>query len=98
VKVRWSRRSLRDLREIGAFIRRDNPPAARRWVHQLQERARKAATMPRSGRVVPELGLDDVREVFLGNYRIVYRLSEEGIEVLTVFEGHRLLPIGSRED
>jgi toxin ParE1/3/4 len=98
VKIRWSQRSLRDLREIGAFIRRDNPPAAYRWVHQLQERDHKAATMPKSGRVVPELGLDDVREVFLGNYRSVYRLSAQGIEILTVLEGHRLLPIRPRED
>ncbi len=47
--------------------------------------------MPRAGRVVPELGLEEIREVFLGKYRIVYRLVEGGIEVLTVFEGHRQL-------
>jgi len=98
VKVRWSSRSLKDLREIGDFIRRDNPAAARRWVHSLQERARKAASLPRAGRVVPELDLDNVREVFLGNYRIVYRLRENGIEILTVSEGHRLLPIDPPED
>jgi addiction module RelE/StbE family toxin len=97
VKVRWSHRSRQDLREIGAFIRRDNPAAARRWVHRLQEQARKAATLPRSGRVVPEVELDNIREVFLGNYRIVYRILEREIEILTVFEGHRLFPIASPE-
>jgi len=25
-------------------------------------------------------------------YRIVYRVGDEGIEVLTIFEGHRLFP------
>jgi toxin ParE1/3/4 len=48
--------------------------------------------------MVPEFQLDHVREVFLGNYRIVYRLAEGGIEILTVFEGHRLLPIEPPED
>ncbi len=42
--------------------------------------------------MVPELGRDDVREVFLRSYRIVYRVGEDTVDVLTVFEGHRLLP------
>jgi len=48
--------------------------------------------LPYSGRQVPELNRDDLREVFLGNYRIVYRIFPDSIEVLTIFEGHRLFP------
>ena len=33
--------------------------------------------------------------MLLGSYRIVYRVAKGGIQVLTVFEGHRLLPEGS---
>jgi hypothetical protein len=40
--------------------------------------------------VVPELQRNDVREVFLRTYRIVYRIRKGTIDVLTVFEGHRL--------
>ncbi len=40
---------------------------------------------------MPEIGRSDVREVFLRTYRIVYRVLDEGIVVLTVVEGHRLL-------
>src|SRR5215212_6064221 len=92
MKARWTRRALNDLREIGSYISQDNPDAARRWVARLRERGDKAAKMPRSGRIVPELGKDDVREVLLKSYRIVYRLQDEEIEVLTVFEGHQLFP------
>ena len=92
MKARWTRRALNDLREIGFYIRQDNPEAARRWVARLRERCDKAAEMPRSGRIVPEIGNDDVREVFLKSYRIVYRLHGEEIVVLTVFEGHQLFP------
>jgi toxin ParE1/3/4 len=94
VRVRWTSRSIQDLREIGAFIARDNPNAARRWVARLKERAWKAAPFPYGGRIVPELNREDVREVFLKSYRIVYRIFPDFIEVLTVFEGHRLLPEG----
>lgn len=34
---------------------------------------------------------EDVREVIERSYRIVYRVVSDGIVVLTVFEGHRLL-------
>jgi plasmid stabilization system protein ParE len=90
--VRWSLRARRDLLEIGRFIARDDRSAARRWVERLRERARQAAAVPRAGRRVPELERDDVREVLQGNYRIVYRVRDRAIEVLTVFEAHRLFP------
>lgn len=69
---------------------RDNPSRAREWVRRLRERARQAAARPRAGRIVPELQRPDIREVFLQTYRIVYRIRANAIDVLTVFEGHRL--------
>ena len=53
---------------------------------------RRAARMPNSGRKVSELDTDDVREVFLGNYRLVYRIEQRSVSVLAVFEGHKTLP------
>lgn len=49
--------------------------------------------MPESGRIVPEFGRDDLREFIIRSYRLVYRIFSDRIEVLTVFEGHRLIPI-----
>lgn len=66
--------------------------AARRWVERLRQRARDAAELPSSGRKVPEVGREDIREVFVRSYRIVYRVCPDEIHVLSVFEGHRLLP------
>jgi toxin ParE1/3/4 len=47
-------------------------------------------TDPLSGRVVPEVGDDTVREVIHGNYRIVYRVRPDLVEIVTVFHGARL--------
>lgn len=88
MKLRWSARAERELYEIGDYIAADDPEAALRWVERLRERARKAASMPNAGRKVPEIPQDDVREVFVRTYRIVYRIEARGILVLTVFEGH----------
>ena len=92
MKLRWMPQSLRDLDAIRQYIARDNPTAARRWVAKLHARARAAASAPMAGRRVPEVERTDVREVFLRSYRIVYRVLDDEVHVLTVFEGHRLLP------
>lgn len=94
MKLAWTERSRRDLADIEHFIARDDSDAARRWVARIRLRAKRAAAAPRSGRVVPEIGRTDVREVLLAGYRIVYLVGEDAVIVLTVFESHRLLPIG----
>ena len=91
MRLRWTDRARRDLLSIGRYIAQDNPSAARQWVERLRQRTRQAAARPLAGRVVPELQRKDVREVFLRNYRIVYRVRRGTVDVLTVFEGHRLL-------
>lgn len=90
-RVRWSPRSRRELLEIGRFIGRDDPVAARRWVERLRERARTAAAVPLAGRKTPEFDREDIREVLVRTYRIIYRVREGEIHVLTVIEGRRLL-------
>jgi toxin ParE1/3/4 len=92
MKLVWTLRAKKDLLEIGTFIAKDKSAAARRWVEKLRQRARMAKEMPIAGRKVPEINRDDVREVFLANYRIVYLVKKESIVVLTIFEGHRRLP------
>lgn len=89
--VRWTRRAERQMIEIGRFIARDKAGAARRWTEMLRRRAAEAAEAPMAGRKVPELDREDVREVILRGYRLVYRVTGSGVDVLTVFEGHRLL-------
>lgn len=95
MRLRWTARAQRDLTAIADYISQDSPQAARAWVEKLRERAQRAAAGPLAGRVVPELGRADVREVFLRTYRIVYAIRDDAIDVLTVFEGHRLFPDGN---
>jgi toxin ParE1/3/4 len=88
MKLEWTLRAREDLRAVGRYIARDNPKAAR-----LVAAARKVAAAPRVGRIVPEIGNPEYREVLVRTYRIVYRIERDGkaIVVLMVFEGHKLL-------
>ncbi|MEQ1486821.1 type II toxin-antitoxin system RelE/ParE family toxin [Methyloglobulus sp.] len=91
MKLRWSERAVNDLIAIQRYITQDSPQTAKKWVAKLRQRARSATDAPLAGRVVPEFNQNDIREVFQGNYRIVYHVHDDGILILTVFEGHQLL-------
>ena len=91
MKIRWTHESLDQLIEIEDYISKDSPARAIHFVDQLIEHAESLSEKPRMGRVVPELANPDIRELIFKKYRIVYRLEKNYIEVLTVFEGHRML-------
>ena len=89
--LRWTLKAQRDLLEIGSPLAQEDPELGRRWVERLRKRARASLADPYGGRRVPELGRDEVREVFPSRtYRIVYRAIDDEIHVLTVFRRHRL--------
>jgi len=90
-KVEYSPTALFDLEDIADYIAQDNPISAEQWVDKLMAAAEKVARHPRSGRAVPEVDDTKIREVIVGEYRIVYRLEEKRLLVLTVIEGHRRL-------
>ncbi len=91
--IQWSDKARVDLREIGDYIATDTPTAAERWIDRLIGDVERAARMPFAGRLVPEFAEHgNIREVFRRTYRIVYSIGDDTIEVLTIFEGHRLFP------
>jgi toxin ParE1/3/4 len=91
MKVAWSSEALGMLDEIERFIARDNPQRAESFIERLLEKGDSIASFPEKGRIVPEFSRSDLREILVGNYRIVYRATQTRIIILTVFEGHRTL-------
>ena len=92
MKIKWTNETLERLIEIEEFISKDSPERAAIFVDQLIEHAEESLPgNPRMGRTVPEIANPDIRELIFRKYRIVYRITKNRIEILTVFEGHRLL-------
>ena len=94
MKVIWSQESLKQLIEIEIFIAKDSPDRAAKFIHKLIDRGEKIKDYPYRGRVVPEFSFNEMREVFEKSYRIIYKISKDQIEILTVFEGHQQLKPG----
>jgi toxin ParE1/3/4 len=92
VKVAWSETAARRLEEIRRFVSLENPRASEALVLRLVDRGASLSRLPGRGRAVPELPEAGLRELIEGNYRIVYRVGPGMVEIVTVFEAHRLLP------
>ena len=88
-RLLWTEPARDDLREILRFIRQDNPVAARNVIRKIREKVERLAQFPLSGRTVPELLDTGFREVIVENYRVIYRLVGNTVEILTVVHGRR---------
>ncbi|MDF3034224.1 MAG: toxin, RelE family [Alphaproteobacteria bacterium] len=93
MKVVWTEQAFERLKEIKDYIMAYGGSSlnANRLVKKLIERRDSLSVFHQRGRIVDEPGQEDIRELVEKNYRIVYRIRLSKVEILTVFEAHRLL-------
>ena len=91
VEVKWTLQATNDLESIANFIAKDSFHYSRLFVVDIFESVDRLINFPNSGRIVPELNDSTVRELILGNYRLVYRFKKDIVELLTIYHGARLL-------
>ena len=91
--VIWTKEALEKLHSIEEIIGTANPERAEIFIDHLIERGESISQNPQIGRIVPEISIPEIREIIVKKYRIVYKIKKEKIEILTVFESHRLLRI-----
>ncbi len=79
--IEFSERARCDLHEIVQYIHRGSPTAAKRWRQKLLERLSILSSMALSFGLAPENELSrcEVRQLFFGWYRILYRSRQCGI-------------------
>ena len=90
--VLWMPSALADLRGIQEYISRDSIYYADKFVDEAFDATEKLEIFPEMGRIVPELGIPSVREIFYGSYRIIYELINDDAHIIAVIHGKRLLP------
>lgn len=90
-KLSWSPRSLSDLELIYKYIKLDSEENASNFIKQLITSTIDITEFPFSGRTVPEFKENRIREKLYKNYRIIYRISRDEVEVVTVLHQSRRL-------
>jgi toxin ParE1/3/4 len=92
MKVYWTLEARSRLQEIENYIAQNSPPNARKVICRLVDRTRDLASLPRLGRPVPEYPGSDLHELLERPFRLVYRIANEQVEIVTVMHYRRLLP------
>jgi addiction module RelE/StbE family toxin len=90
-KIIWSEPALSDLAGLTSYIAEDNPLAAEKTGSAILGKIANLINHPRIGRMVPEIGSKDIRELIYRPYRIIYHVNGklETIEILRVWHGAR---------
>jgi plasmid stabilization system protein ParE len=91
-RLKWSEEAWADLDEIAEYIARDSRAYAAAFVRKIREVARSLVEMAERGRIVPEHKNPMVREIIIGNYRLVYRITQDEVGIAGVIHGARQLP------
>lgn len=90
-EVVWTPRAYADLEAIGDYHAQSETGYAVLLVRKLLFASERLKTFPASGRMVPEIGDDNMREIIHRNYRIIYLYipEDDRVEILTVFHASR---------
>jgi plasmid stabilization system protein ParE len=83
---------VQDVEEACEYMARTSERFARIFAVEVVALAEAILAMPRLGGMVPEYERDDLRERILHNYRVIYRLRGEDVEIVAVTHGARRLP------
>lgn len=92
MRVYWTDEARGRLQEIETYIAQDSPINARKVARRLVQRTRDLADLPQLGRRVPEYPDVELRELLVRPFRLIYRVSAEQIDIMTVMHYRQLLP------
>jgi plasmid stabilization system protein ParE len=89
LRVIWSYAAVDDLEGAAEYLHRDSPSFSSSFVLRALEAGRSLSDFPERGRVVPELKNDNIREIFLYSYRLIYRVEKDKVSILGLIHGRR---------
>jgi len=90
-EIEWSSKAENDLNEIIDYIAQDSLEYALSFYEQVREKVENLILFPKMGRIVPELDDPNIRELILRNYRIIYKILGEKIQLVRLFHGSKII-------
>jgi toxin ParE1/3/4 len=91
-RIVWTQSAVEELTSALEYIERNSPLAAGRIADEVAEACQQLSRFPQSGRRLPERPAEGVRELILRPYRLIYRIRDEDVEILSFYHGARQLP------
>lgn len=89
-RVRFTPSGRKQFLAAIAYIRRDDPAAARRFRERAERVLRRLERFPQSGRALPEFPDLPYREVIVAPYRFFYRVTGDVVWVVSAWHGAQI--------
>ena len=89
MKIKWSVPAVDDLESIRDYIARDSTLYASSFIEKILKIIDMLEEFPEIGREVPEADDPNIRELLFQNYRIMYRVLHDAIQIIAVIRGSR---------
>jgi toxin ParE1/3/4 len=89
MKIKWTIPAVNDLESIREYIGRDSKVYAISFIEKILKAVDKLEQFPKIGRKVPEANNPNIRELLFQNYRIMYRIHNDTIQIIAVVRGSR---------
>lgn len=83
--------ALQDIKGIIAYVRKKSFQNAEKLYGELMERIESLLRFPERGGIVKEITEEQLREIRLYHFRIIYRCTTDKVQVITVCHSSQLL-------
>ncbi len=90
VQINWTFQATSDLKDIAEYISKDSKKYAKLQIIRIKSRTKILNSQVYSGKIVPEIDNQNIRELIEGNYRIIYKIvNPTRIDILTIHHSSR---------
>lgn len=91
-KLSFADSAVKDLVDIRQWYEAQQvPDIGERLLREIVDQVERLADFPESGRIVPEFGVAQLREIIHPPFRIVYRLDDDRVRIVRVWRSERQL-------
>ena len=80
----WSPEAVEDLESIVDYISRDSEFYAKAIISKIINEVKIIPHYPQIGRKVPEINDEVIRELIVYNYRVVYHIKKNIIQIVSI--------------
>ncbi|WP_031527606.1 type II toxin-antitoxin system RelE/ParE family toxin [Dyadobacter crusticola] len=80
----WSKEARQDLDTIFLWLESESKSYSKKWINELFQKVELVEKFPKMGRKIPETRIESIREIRVGNYRVIYNAKKDDVEILAI--------------
>lgn len=88
VRVNWTFQAVSDLKQISDYISNDSKRYAKHQVLKIKNATKVLKKHPLIGKMVLEINDENIREIIIGKYRIIYKIISKKKSMFLLFIIH----------